>query len=230
MKKYIIREVPVEQTDFMHYFDFDCFGQNGGDYKNTLFIIHQDRYCGSFTIYGLNSSEFEKVYKDATDLIDDVCAMKNGSNKFRNYKDLLYYYAIDYSPPKCGKIKKWAFALDGCYWDLLPSKIVADYLSFREGCKWTTGRADERCQGEHVDLIYCADRYTKKDAQAAGEVFLRAARKFCVVSLDEEGNETDTCYGFIVADCEAFTDEEYKKLICERACIPEEETELQRRK
>lgn len=220
MKKYIIREVPAEQACLRFYFDDDGFGQNGGDYKNTLFIIHQGRY-------GLNSREFEKVYNDATDLIDDVCAMKNGSDKFRNYKDLLYYYAIDYSPPKCGKIKKWAFALDGCYWDLPQSKIVADYLSFREGGKWTTGSARGYGQGDYVDLVYCEGHHTEKGAQAAGEVWLGAAKEFCTICIDESGNETDTCYGFIVADCEAFTDEEYKKLICEWDCLPEEETELQ---
>jgi hypothetical protein len=36
--KYIIREVPPEQSNFSFYFDDDCFTGAGGDYCYNLFI------------------------------------------------------------------------------------------------------------------------------------------------------------------------------------------------
>ena len=41
------------------------------------------------------------------------------------------------------------------------------------------------------------------------------------------GEEIDSCYGYIVADCEAFRDEEYKKLVSDWAGIKPEECTLE---
>jgi len=37
----------------------------------------------------------------------------------------------------------------------------------------------------------------------------------------------DSCYGYIVADCQARRDEDYKKIVCEWAGIAEDETQLE---
>lgn len=52
-------------------------------------------------------------------------------------------------------------------------------------------------------------------------------KEFCVIDVDEDGNETDKCYGYIIADCQAWKDEDYKRLVCEWAGIDEEETRLE---
>lgn len=52
-------------------------------------------------------------------------------------------------------------------------------------------------------------------------------KEFCVIDVDEGGNETDECYGYIIADCQARQDEDYKKLVCEWDGINEEETRLE---
>lgn len=41
--KYIIREVPPEQTEFSFYFDNDGLKEIGGDYCYNLFIVAQSR-------------------------------------------------------------------------------------------------------------------------------------------------------------------------------------------
>lgn len=48
----------------------------------------------------------------------------------------------------------------------------------------------------------------------------------CIV-LNTTKEEIDSCYGYIVADCEARDDEDYKKLVCEWACIDKAETRLE---
>ncbi|HHX71168.1 MAG TPA: hypothetical protein GX708_24375, partial [Gallicola sp.] len=45
--------------------------------------------------------------------------------------------------------------------------------------------------------------------------------------LDENGEEDYTVWGYIIADCQAWKDEDYKRLVCEWACIPEEEARLE---
>ena len=54
-----------------------------------------------------------------------------------------------------------------------------------------------------------------------------AAKEFEVIDLDEDGNEVDNCGGYIVADSQAWRDEEYKRLVCEWAGIEESETQLE---
>lgn len=217
MKKYIIREVPAEQADLRFYFDYDGFNEKSGDYNNTLFIIYKDHR----RVSGLNSEEYITLQNTLENLIYETEEIGKDCY-YSSYKEAMEDYGISYNPKKCHEFKNWIKGADSN-----EIEDIAQLLTFRTGKKWVTGNASGYCQGDYVDLVYCEGHYAGKSAQAAGEVWLGAATEFCVVSLDEEGNETDTCYGFIVADCEAFTDEEYKKLICEWDCLPEEETELQ---
>ena len=56
--KYIIREVPPEQTDFSYYFDDDGLTEAGGDYCYNLFIVAQSRRSSGF-----NEEEYQNIYK-----------------------------------------------------------------------------------------------------------------------------------------------------------------------
>ena len=67
---------------------------------------------------------------------------------------------------------------------------------------------------------------------------VRAAKEFCVIEIedyqapeteDEEATytEKESCYGFFVADCEAWKDEDYKRIVCEWEGIDPEETQLE---
>ena len=75
-------------------------------------------------------------------------------------------------------------------------------------------------------MVYCPEHY-KQGVKAYGEVWLGCAKEFGVIDLDENGEETDSCWGYIVADCEARDDADYKRLVCEWAGIKPEETTLE---
>ena len=100
-------------------------------------------------------------------------------------------------------------------------------ILLKTGKKWTTTSARGYCQGDYCQILYCEEFHQQKDAQAYGEIYLGAGREFCTIDLDDDGNEADACYGYIVADCYAWKDEDYKRLVCEWAGIPEDETRLE---
>mgnify|MGYP000942323172 CR=1 FL=1 len=82
---------------------------------------------------------------------------------------------------------------------------------------------------ESYDNSYYFDGkfYQVSNIDVAIAIWLGAYKEFCVVDLDDSGNEVDTCYGFCVADCQVKTEEDYKKLVCEWEGIKEEETSLE---
>ena len=60
-----------------------------------------------------------------------------------------------------------------------------------------------------------------------GDVFFGCAKEFVVIDLDKNGEEADSVGGYIVADCQANADEDYKRIVCEWAEIDENETVLE---
>ena len=74
--------------------------------------------------------------------------------------------------------------------------------------------------------MYCPEHY-KEGVKQYGEIWLGAGKEFYTIERDENGNEVDTCGGYIIADCQAQTDEDYKRLVCEWAGIPYDETRLE---
>ena len=86
------------------------------------------------------------------------------------------------------------------------------------------------CQGDYVKMVYCLDHY-KNGVEHYGEIWLGAAKEFCVITLDEDGEEGNSCSGFIVAGCQIKnwqeSDSEYKRIVCEWSDINPEETRLE---
>lgn len=64
-----------------------------------------------------------------------------------------------------------------------------------------------------MELVYCPNRYAE-GAEKYGEIWLGAAKEFCIIDVNDDGTEDDAVYGYIVADCEAWRDEDYKKAVC----------------
>jgi len=223
MEKYIIREVPGEQADLSYYFDGDCFNENAGDYGYTLFILSRDR-CH---LSGLNIDEYERVKEQAESILEgfsDVDEGKTYYNGFKpTYKSIMQDEGLSYNPTLCHKLREWAKTVDDCEAD---TQAVAAYLTVTTGKTWATDCAYGYCQGDYCEIVYCPEHY-KQGVKAYGEVWLGAAKEFCVIDLDENGEETDSCYGYIVADCEARGDDDYKRLVCEWAGIKPEETRLE---
>lgn len=218
---YIIREAPPEQTDFSFYFDDEGLTEAGGDYCYNLFIVAQSRNSSGF-----NEKEYKCIVEQAQDIIDgfhDVSdKWTNGYNSYANYKEVLEYNNVPYSPQKCHLLKEWAKTADTSDTD-----SIAEYLTITTGKEWATDSTTGYCQGDYVKMVYCSEHY-KDGVKHYGELWLGAGKEFSITFLDEEGEEEDyTEGGYFIADCQARNDEDYKRLVCEWACIPEDETRLE---
>ena len=235
---YIIREVPPEQTDFSFYFDNDGLTAAGGDYCYNLFIVAQSRNSSGF-----NKKEYQSLQTKIENLLEMYVDIVNKSNyaQYSSVGAMLKDYGLIDSIHNTNRIKAFtAFFADCCqkpvslyanYQDNFTAhneETTAEYLTFKTGKEWTTGSAYGYCQGDYVKMVYCLEHYTD-GVKRYGEIWLGAGKEFSITFLNENetGEEDYTVYGYIVADCQARNDEEYKRLVCEWACIPEDETQLQ---
>lgn len=221
MIKNIVRECSPESADLSWYFDGDCYNENSGDYNNTVFIIQRDYG----RISGYNIDEYKRVMETAESVLDGFSDVDNGltdyDGKKYTYKSVMLENNIPYTSHKCHLLREWAE-----YADTRKPESISEYLTITTGKTWNTASVHGYCQGDYAELVYCADNY-KNGVKALGEVYLGCAKEFGVIDLDENGEETDSCWGYIVADCEARDDDDYKRLVCEWAGIKPEETRLE---
>ena len=215
-EKYIVREVPPEQAEFSWYFDDDGLTEAGGDFCYNLFIISRERY-GRY--YGFNIETYKDIVSRIEDLADSFSYVPG--EYFKSYKAAMEDARIRYSPQRCKALKDLLLDLN----DASDPETVAEYLTITTGKQWDVASATGYRQGDYCEIVYCKQYH--KEPIAYGEVWLGAAKEFCVIDLDEDGNELESVYGYIVADCQAWRDEDYKRLVCEWAGIPEEETRLE---
>lgn len=222
MKKYIIREVEPEACEFGFYFDDDGLTEASGDWNNNLFIISNEGYG---RISGFNIETYKNVQRQAETIIDGFDDVNSGvvdyDGKRITFKSVMEEAGITYNARKCHAMKEWAKDADTGKTD-----DIAAFLTITTGKKWDTASAHGYSQGDYVEMVYCPENY-KDGVKAYGEVWLGAAKEFGVIELDENGEEIDSCYGYIVADCQAWKDEDYKRLVCEWACIDPAETQLE---
>lgn len=220
--KHIIREVAPECCELSYYFDDDGLTEKGGDYCYNLFIISND---GWNRFHGFNIDEYKRVMEQAEGVLngfDDV-EHPNGCfnwNVYTSYKSVMLDYSIDYTPRRCHQLKEWAKTAD-CD---KPESIAA-FLTITTGKPWDVQGVHGYCQGDYVQIVYCTEHYD--DVRPYGEVWLGCAKEFYTIDLDENGEEGTTCGGYIVADCQAWQDADYKRLVCEWACLDPEETRLE---
>ena len=139
------------------------------------------------------------------------------------YKQVMKDNGLAYNSTFCHKLREWAKNVDDYNAD---TDAIAEYLTITTGKTWATSSASGYCQGDYCEIVYCKEYYPE-NVRKYGEIFLGCAKEFCVIDLDENGEESDCVGGYIVADCEAWKDEEYKRLVCEWAGIKPEETRLE---
>ena len=235
MKKYIVREIPAEQADFSFYFDDDGLTEAGGDYCYNLFIVAQSRNSSGF-----NEKEYQNIQNEIENLLEMYSDIVNKSNyaQYSSVGAMLKDYGLINSIHNTKCIKAFTSFFADCNtilgapytgrekFEAYNTDMTAEYLTLKTGKQWTTGSAYGYCQGDYVEMVYCPEHY-KDGVKHYGEIWLGAAKEFYTIELDESGEETDTCYVYIIADCQARTDEDYKNLVCEWACIPEDETQLE---
>jgi len=223
MLKHIIREVAPEFCDFSDYFDGDTFTEASGDYCNTLFIISNE---GWGRLEGYNIDEYKRVRDQAEEIMEGFTDVADGITDYDGhritYKAIMEDAGISYNPHKCHSLRQWH-----AQHDETDPEAIAAYLTITTGKRWTTTRARGYSQGDVVDVVYCPEHTSTSSAQAAGEVWMGAAAEYCVIDIEDDGSEGETVYGYIVADCQAWRDEDIKRIVCEWADIDPEETRLE---
>lgn len=217
MKKYIIREVDPDTVSFDLYFEDDRLKGESGDFCNNLFIIQNEGYG---RISGFNMNTYKEIQDQAAELIDAFESVGSYYG-YSSYMEAMKFLDIPYNSRKCHRLKEWAENAD-----LSKVDNIAEFLTITTGKKWDTDAARGYCQGDYVDILYCPECYTN-GVEAYGEVWLGAAKEFGVIELDENGEEVESCYGYIIADCQAWDDADYKRLVSEWAGIPEAESQLE---
>lgn len=213
--KYIIREIAPENAVFEPYFDDDGLTEKGGDYCYNLFIVCNGSYN---RLNGFNIEEYKKIRARAENIINGFSDVEEGY--ISSYKEVMIENDIPYNSRICHKLKEWAKNADENDTD-----DIAAFLSILTKKEWDSISVTGYCQGDYCEIVYCAEHYS--NPRQYGEIWLGCGKEFEVIDIDENGNETDVCGGYIVADCEVRNDKDYKRLVCEWACIPIEETKLE---
>jgi hypothetical protein len=234
--KHIIREIPAEQTDFSFYFEDDGLKEIGGDYCYNLFIVAQSRNSSGF-----NEEEYRRVQTEIENLLEMYGDIMDQSDyaQYPSVGAMLIDYGLINSIHNTRCIRAYMDFFKECVakpgspygnynnkFDAFNTEMIAKYLTLKTGKQWATDSAHGYCQGDYVEMVYCPEHYTD-GVKPYGEVWLGAAKEFDVIYLDDNGEETDACGGYIIADCQARTDEDYKRLVCEWAEISEDDTQLE---
>ena len=213
--KYIIREIAPENAMFETYFDDDGLTEKGGDYCYNLFIVCNDSYN---RLNGFNIEEYKNIRARAENIINGFSDVEEGY--ISSYKEVMIENDIPYNSRICHKLKEWAKNADENDTD-----DIAAFLSILTKKEWDSISVTGYCQGDYCEIVYCAEHYS--NPRQYGEIWLGCGKEFEVIDIDENGNETDVCGGYIVADCQVNKEDDYKNLVCEWACIPVEDTILE---
>ena len=195
----------------MDYFDGDGFNENSGDFCNTLFILNKERFIWSYS--GLNSEAFKDVCDAMEQLVNDLEYAEN--NKGYTYRQAMEENGLTFTPALRYRLLKW-------YRDERSSDIesAAEYLSIKTGKEWSTMEIHGYCQGDWCTVLYCNERYTNPEIE--GQIWLGCCKEF---SIQQDGDDTEI-FGYYVADCQARTDEDYKKLVCDMEGLDPDNTRL----
>lgn len=215
MGKYIIRE--VQEPDFSIYFDGDTFSEGAGDYGYNVFCItnHYGNYYS-----GLNEDAFKDITKEMDAVIDEIDGIINAWSYYTSVKEVMTDYHLQYSPRSAHALK--LLIDENNYIEQL-----CGYLTIKTGKIWTSRAAHGYCQGDYADVVYCKDFYTDNEIDIIGELYLGCGKEFCLINLDDNGKEIDSCYGYFVADCQGYNPVDYKTIVCDMEGIDYQDATLE---
>ena len=211
MAQYIIRE--EVNPDFEHFFDCDCFSKAAGDFCYTVFALTYNYYNRENYHSDINSKELESINTELSYILEDLDSI---GFYYNSIKEIMIDHGMPYSPKKAHALKELANI------DSTAEQLCA-YLSLKTGRKWRSHTARGYCQGDYADIVFCSDFYDEKSVDIIGDMYLGCAKEFSITGIDDAG----AVYGFFVADCEACTDYDYKKIVCEQADIDPAEATLE---
>ncbi len=215
MSRYILRE--CADPDFGFYFDCDCYSEAAGGFQYTIFCVTNDR--GNY-YSGVNTEVFQSIHNECEEVLNDIDDIIDGYGYYKSVKECMIYNHLLYSPAAAHTLKE----LSRSYNDI---ERLCGYLNIKTGYKWNSMEVHGYCQGDYVEVIYCIDVYKPDNIKAIGEIYLGCGKEFCMIEIDENGNEIDACYGFIVADCEAWTEEGYIEWFCKNEGIDKSSVTLE---
>lgn len=223
MYTHVFKEVKPEDIDVTGYFDGDCFTENCGNYCYTMFVLCDDYRGYTYQVYGLNEEEYRTVFNNIKNLFHYF----GYHAKDYSYKAAMEENYIEYNPTKCSKLKKLYLENDYTF-NMASYDVVAKYLSIVTGKTWTTTKVYGYCQGDIATVLYCEEFYTEQDAKITGEIYNGWCKEFCLVDLDENGQEQEETevYGYYVADCQAYPEEDIKTVLCNYEGLKPEETKV----
>lgn len=216
-KNYIIRESEPHYIDFdfSEYFAFDKItGEE--DFNATVFFVGNRDYIG------YNTEKWEEIVNKAENIMDGFLEIGGKYATYNSYKECMEDFEVEYNPHKCHLLRKWAE-----YARSERTEDIAEFLSIITGKKWEARTARGYSQSEWIKIVFCVEEYTEKEIKVYGDYYLGCFREFCVITLDEYGDEVETVWGYYVTDTEAWKDEDYKKVVCEREGISEDEARLE---
>lgn len=141
--RYIIREVPPEQSDFSFYFDDDGLTEKGGDYCCNLFIVAQSRNSSGF-----NEKEYQNIQNEIENLLEMYSDIVNKSSyaQYSSVGAMLFDLGLINSIHNTRRIKEITEWLKACLtWgntsqtrtlaEYEPEETAAEYLTFKTGKK-----------------------------------------------------------------------------------------------
>ena len=184
MKKIIAKEVNPAHVDFSFYFNDDGLKSISGN-NCAVYIVPADRR----RYHGFNMVEYQEIEEKAEAIIDgfhDVNSKwTNGYDSYANYKEVLEYNNVPYSPRKCHLLRKWAE-----YADPYNPNDIAEFLTITTGEEWTVKAFIGYSQGDYCEVVYCVNRYTPEHINEIGKFWLGCGTEFCI----------NGCYGYYVID------------------------------
>lgn len=199
MTKVIFRQVESYDIDFLY--DDDGITEASGK-NNALYVIVPDSYRKECIT---NTKEYNELVNMAENIAEDFSSLLNGWNRyFTNYKEVLKYYGMAYSPIIVHKLKEWTKE----YEDNASSiDALTAYLTITTGEAWETYTASGYSQGDYATGIYCVGHYTEE----ALELYVGAAAgtvsEFCRIE------DNDRCYGYYVPDSVTWRDNDLREYL-----------------
>lgn len=211
MRKYIMRQIPPEYTDFALYFDDDGLKSVSGE-CNAVYINDGRNYSG-----GYNSEEYVSYYKQLSGLVEDYY-----EKIYDTFEELFEDCAPDISKDKYYTLLG---LIEYCYRCGINNYRIAQFLELKTDKSWDVESFCGYSQGDYCEVVYCSDVYSTEEIKEIGKMYLGCGSEFECIDCDENGNPTDEICGgyFAIDDIVWMEDERLVKHFAEYfECQPDE--------
>lgn len=226
MFKYVFKEYNPEYDDNKLFFDGSWFSGFCNDDERVFILSDDSRGFYIHNIDGINSERYTDICDSINALFNNFEYVEEHTDEY-TYKQAMIENGLKYNPTLCGKLKE---LYKGTYsgFGYGSFDTVADYLTITTGKTWKTMKIYGYCQCDVCTVLYCEEKHKEEYMKTCGNVFLGCYKAFCLIDLDENGQEIEgtELYGFYVGDNEIRHDEDYKTVLCNYEGLKPEETKV----